>query len=201
VFPVWGRDVSINEEWKWNVCGGLIGGKGSNRFCIEEPKNSGVPHCGAGCHAFKKAQLHEGFGCIPSTVDGTNACSAFLSPYVDAASLPDACMESLQNLLPPPEQWISCFAMLPAQSEMGFLEDNQDDHQEAAAATLTKASRTLSFSHTPATKGPRLTELISGPSGASVNLAERFKGGGVCGQGRPFLRGSRSSNVGGMGGR
>jgi hypothetical protein len=178
VFPRWGREVSVDEEWKWDLCGGLIGGKGSNRFCIKPLVDKGVSHCGTGSHAFKKAQLHEGFGYIPSTGDRTNTRSAFLSPSVDAGSLPEAYMESLQNTLSP-DKWISYFAMLPAHSE---LDEFDVDHQEAAAATLTKASRAVSFSYTPASKRPRLTDLIAGPVGASVNLASRFKEEGAAGK-------------------
>jgi hypothetical protein len=173
MFPRWGREVAVEEEWQWDVCGSLIGGKDSNRLCIKRlSTDRGLTHCGTTSHAFKKAELREGFRYIPSsTGDRTNTRSAFLYPSVDAGSLPEAYMESLQNLLPP-EQWVSYFAMLPAQSEMGEF---SEDHQEAAATTLTKGSRKVSFSYTPASKRPRLAELVSGPLGASVNLAAQFK--------------------------
>jgi hypothetical protein len=43
VFPYWDREVLIGDEWKcWSVCGGLVGGKGSNHFCSNPLLHGGV---------------------------------------------------------------------------------------------------------------------------------------------------------------
>jgi hypothetical protein len=53
-----------------------------------------------------------------------------------------------------PSQWVSFFAVLPAESEMVSGEGN---YQEIAAAIVTKASRGVLFTSTPAAKCPRMT--------------------------------------------
>lgn len=132
-------------------------------------------HCGVRSHALKKAELQEGFGYIPNTGDHTNITSAFVLPNVNVVRLPDAHMESLQNSLPP-DQWVAFFALLPASADvLDFLEDSQ----EAAAATLTKASRDVSFAYMPASKRPRLADLVRGCVGPGVNLAARLMGEGT----------------------
>ena len=50
----------------------------------------------------------------------------------------------------------------------------EEDHQEIAAAIVTKASRAVSFAFTPATKRPRLTDLVARSVRGGVNLASRF---------------------------
>jgi hypothetical protein len=100
-FPRWGREVVVEEKWQWGVYGGLIGGKGSNWFCIKRLTGRGLMHCGTGLQAFKKADLREGFGYIPSTGDITNTRSAILFPSADAGSLREAYMESLRNCCHP----------------------------------------------------------------------------------------------------
>jgi hypothetical protein len=62
--------------------------------------------------------------------------------------------------------------MLPAQNEMGEF---SEDPQEAAAVTLSKPSRAVAFSYTPASKHMHLAELVTGPVGVSVHLAAHFK--------------------------
>ena len=173
VFPTIDKeDKEDNDKWKWSVCGGLIGGvKGGNRFCIKPLESGGYGHCGIGSHAVKKAELVEGFGYIPSNGDRLNTRSAFLAPTIDTRSLPLAYLESLQALLTP-SQWVSFFAVLPTESEMA---SEGEDHQEIAAAILTKASRAVSFAYTPATKRPRLLDLVSRSVGGGINLGSRFK--------------------------
>jgi hypothetical protein len=102
VFPTTDREEEAAEDnWPWSVCGGLIGGAmGANRFCIKPLEDGGLRHFGLGSHAQKKAALVEGFGYIPNNGDRLNTRSAFLNPTVDARSLPEAYLESLQSILP-----------------------------------------------------------------------------------------------------
>jgi hypothetical protein len=175
VFPSGDRlERQLDDNWRWSICGGLIGGaKGGNRFCVKTLYPGGPCHCGTGSHAQKKAELVEGFGYIPSNGDRANTRSAFLVPTIDTRGLPVAYLESLQTSLTP-SQWVSFFAVLPTESEMG---SEDEDHQEIAAAIVTKASRGVSFAYTPAGKRPRMTELVSRSSAVrgGINLATQFR--------------------------
>ena len=195
VFPIIDReDKEVNDKWKWPVCGGLIGGvKGGNRFCIKPLESGGYGHCGIGSHAVKKAELVEGFGYIPSNGDRLNTRSAFLAPTIDTRSLPLAYLESLQALLTP-SQWVSFFAVLPTESEMA---SEGEDHQEIAAAILTKASRAVSFAYTPATKRPCLADLpCVSLCGRRSQLGGSFQNRRICGQGRSLCGGTQGHLLG-----
>jgi hypothetical protein len=173
VFPTVNKLAhQLDDDWCWSICGGLIGGaKGSNRFCVKSLYNGGPCHCGTGSHSQKKAELVEGFGYIPSNGDRANTRSAFLVPTIDTRGLPIAYLESLQTSLTP-LQWVSFFAVLPTQSEMA---SGEEDHQEIAAAIVTKASRGVSFAYTPAAKRPRMTDIVPRSMGSVVDLAIRFR--------------------------
>jgi hypothetical protein len=173
IFPSIDRlERQLDDNWCWSICGGLIGGaKGGNRFCVKTLYPGGPCHCGTGSHAQKKADLVEGFGYIPSNGDRANTMSAFLVPTIDTRGLPVAYLESLQTSLTP-SQWVSFFAVLPTESEMS---SGEEDHQEIAAAIITKASRGVSFAYTPAAKRPRMMELLSRSARRGTNLAAQFK--------------------------
>jgi hypothetical protein len=65
--------------------------------------------------------------------------------------------------------------------------DTRSLHQEVAAAILFKASRAVSFACTPATKRPRLTNIVSRSVGGGVNLGTRFKAEGFADKADSFV--------------
>jgi hypothetical protein len=171
VFPTIDRlEQQVDDNWCWSICGGLIGGaKGSNRLCVKTRYDGSPSHCGVGSHSQRNAYLVEGFGYIPSNGDRANTRSAFISPTIDTRGLPMAYLESLQTSLTP-SQWVSFFAVLPTESEIASA--GKGNHQEIAAAIVTKASRGVSFAYTPAAKRPRMADLVSRSTRTSaVNLA------------------------------
>jgi hypothetical protein len=55
------------------------------------------------------------------------------------------------------------------------MADVNEDHQEIAAAILAKASRAVSFAYTPATKRPRLADVVIRSAIGGIDLGARFK--------------------------
>jgi hypothetical protein len=94
-----------------------------------------------------------------------------------------AYLESLQTSLTP-SQWVSFFAVLPTESEMA---SGDADHAEIAAAIVTKAIWGVSFAYTPATKHPRLLDIVSRPSGSAIDLSARFREEGTTDKGDSLL--------------
>jgi hypothetical protein len=57
LFPLLAGQAGMEEKWPWNVCGGLIGGAGGNRFCTKPITNPAYTHCGIGSHARSACEL------------------------------------------------------------------------------------------------------------------------------------------------
>jgi len=88
IFPLYNYEEGTEEQWAWNVCGGLIGGPRGTRFCTKIIENLKFPHCGVASHAAHKADLKKGHGYIPSVNDRSNTESAFLSPTLSGERFP-----------------------------------------------------------------------------------------------------------------
>jgi hypothetical protein len=118
LFPLLTGAVGMEEEWPWNICGGLIGGARGSRFCTKLCESSVYSHCGVGSRAVHKAKLEERRGYIPTNVsDRANMESAFLEPSIDAARFPGTSTELLgQSLFY--EEWIESMTVLPTVQEM-----------------------------------------------------------------------------------
>jgi hypothetical protein len=117
VFPLLTGQIGLEEQWLWNVCGGLIGGARGNHFCTKPVKDRRYSHCGVGSHTLHKANLEEGHGYIPSMTDRSNTESAFLEPSVNAARFPGAFTEVLGQSLSH-DEWLASFTVLPTVEEM-----------------------------------------------------------------------------------
>jgi hypothetical protein len=77
--------VKVEEEWPWNMCGGVIRGARGNHFCTKMRNNPAYTHCGVVSDVAHKTDLMEGHGyTIPSVTDHSNTASAYLEPTVDA---------------------------------------------------------------------------------------------------------------------
>jgi hypothetical protein len=59
----------MEDEWPWNICGGLIGGARGSRSCTKPFNDPRHTHCGVvWSHTVHKAPLEEGHGCIPNVI-------------------------------------------------------------------------------------------------------------------------------------
>jgi hypothetical protein len=173
VFPLLAGQFGADNEWPWNLCGGLIDGAKGNRFYTKTISDPTCPHCGIGSHAAHKATLKEGHGYIPSVTDRANAESAYLDPSVDADRCPGA-FSVLLRRLSSYEEWIASFtALTPTVEEMKL---STEVAPELVAEAMEKSSHVVSFAITPASKKLRLTNLVSDMlvSKNPKNLASRF---------------------------
>jgi hypothetical protein len=103
VFPLRVGEAGFDDEWLWDLCGGLIGGARGNRFCTKVVKGN-YPHCGVASHATHKAASDEGNGYIPSVNDRSGTESAFLDPPVAASRHPNS-IEDLAGQALSHEEW------------------------------------------------------------------------------------------------
>lgn len=172
VFPLVTGQVGVDDAWPWNVCGGLIGGPRGNRFCTKIISSPSHPHCGVGSHAAHKATISEGHGYIPSVTGRSNVESAYLTPSIAAARFPSAFSEILGQCLTH-EQWIASFTVLPTEEEM---ERSGEVGSELMSEVVERSKHIVSFAVTPATKKPRLTNVVSRilNSKSVKNLSSRF---------------------------
>jgi hypothetical protein len=172
VFPLVSGEIGLDEDWTWNVCGGLIGGPRGNRFCTKNIADTRECHCGVASHAAHKADLKEGHGYIPSAHDRSNTESAFLSPTLSGWRFPNS-VNDLANQAMSHEQWVAFLTYLPPGKVM---HDSSDIEVEIAAEALEKSKLGVSFAVTPARQKPKLPYLISEimkPKSAK-NLETRF---------------------------
>jgi hypothetical protein len=169
LFPLLAGQVGMEEKWPWNVCGGLIGGAGGNRFCTKLITNPAYTHCGIGSHAVHKANLQEGHGYIPNVSD---RAKAYLEPSIDASRFPGSFSELLGQSLSY-EGWLASFTVLPTREE---IEESAEVGHELVAEVMEKSRHIVSFAVTPAAKKPRLTNVVSNilNSKSAKNLASRF---------------------------
>jgi hypothetical protein len=172
IFPLCTGEVRVDEQWPWDVCGGLIGGPQGNRFCTKSIKDATYPHCGVGSHVAHKATLQEGHGYIPSIHDRANTESAFLEPNVASARFPNSIKDLIGQALSH-EEWIAFLTYLPDKEVMG---SSRELEQESAIQALEKSRMMVSFAITPAAQKTKLPNIVAKilNSKSATNLETRF---------------------------
>jgi hypothetical protein len=157
IFPLCSGEVGLDEQWTWNLCGGLIGGARSARFCTKSVEGTGLTHCKVASHAIHKAELQEGHSHIPSVNDRANTESACIDPSINSARFPNSINDLAgQALLH--NEWIAFLTYLPTEEAM---QESSYVGQEMAAEALEKSKLLVSFAVTPARIKPKLTNLIA----------------------------------------
>jgi hypothetical protein len=172
IFPLCTGEVGRDEQWPWDVCGGLIGGPRGNRFCTKPIKDVTYPHCGVGSHVAHKAALQEGHGYIPSIHDRANTESAFLEPNVASDRFPNSIKDLIGQALSH-EEWIACLTYLPDEEGSG---PSREFEQDLATQALEKSRMMVSFAITPAAQKAKLPNMVAKVlnSKSAKNLENQF---------------------------
>jgi hypothetical protein len=174
IFPLCLGDEGLDDQWSWNVCGGMIGGPRGSRFCTKSIDGGEYSHCGLGSHSAHKAKLQPGHGYIPSVTDRANTESAFLSPSISGSHFPDSFYD-LAGQAMSHEEWLAFLTYLPTAEEMRASGEDMDI--EIASEALEKSKLLVSFAVTPAQKKPKMQVLMSQIMGTKNprNLGSQFE--------------------------